>query len=44
LISEDGKKTFIQHVVVPSQKEIESLILGRKKALLFEKYVGSSSG
>ncbi|KAK6107471.1 Isy1-like splicing family protein [Brugia malayi] len=43
LIGDDGKKTFIQHVVVPSQKEIENLILERKKAQLFEKYVGNSS-
>lgn len=43
LIGEDGKKTFVQHVVVPSQNEIESLILERKKAQLFEKYIGSSS-
>ncbi|OZC12112.1 Isy1-like splicing family protein [Onchocerca flexuosa] len=43
LIGDDGKKTFIQHVVVPSQKEIENLILERKKAQLFDRYVGSSS-
>uniref|UniRef100_A0A158Q7C5 Pre-mRNA-splicing factor ISY1 homolog n=1 Tax=Elaeophora elaphi TaxID=1147741 RepID=A0A158Q7C5_9BILA len=43
LIGDDGKKTFIQHVVVPTQKEIENLILERKKAQLFEKYVGNIS-
>ncbi|VDK44973.1 unnamed protein product [Anisakis simplex] len=44
LIGDDGKETFVQHVVVPSQKEIEELILQRKKAQLYEKFVASNLG
>lgn len=41
IVSEDGKETFVQHVVVPSQKEIEELILQRKKAQLYEKFLSN---
>ncbi|VDD88225.1 unnamed protein product [Enterobius vermicularis] len=39
LVGEDGKETFVQHVMVPSQKDIEILILQKKKAQLYEKFI-----
>uniref|UniRef100_A0A914WC53 ISY1 splicing factor-like protein n=1 Tax=Plectus sambesii TaxID=2011161 RepID=A0A914WC53_9BILA len=42
IIGEDGKPTYIQHVPVPSQKDIEEALLERKKAELLEKYVNET--
>lgn len=39
MVGEDGKETFVQHVMVPSQKDIEILILQKKKAQLYEKFI-----
>ncbi|KAI1723324.1 isy1-like splicing family domain-containing protein [Ditylenchus destructor] len=37
---EDGKEMIIKHVMVPSQKEIEEMIVERKKQYLLEKFAG----
>ncbi len=41
-MDEDGQVAYIQHVAVPSQADIEALLLERKKNELAEKYVGSA--
>lgn len=40
MIGEDGKEMVIKHVMVPTQKEIEEMIVERKKQYLLEKFVG----
>jgi len=42
VLGDDGQVVHIQHVAVPSQSEIEQLLLERKKIELTEKYLGSS--
>lgn len=37
---EDGKEMIIKHVMVPSQKEIEEILVERKKQHLLEKFLG----
>ncbi|KAK1799753.1 hypothetical protein P4O66_006290 [Electrophorus voltai] len=39
---EDGAQTFIAHVPVPSQKEIEEALVRRKKMELLQKYASES--
>lgn len=39
VVGEDGKRMTIRHVMVPSQKDIEDMILDRKKKALLEKYL-----
>ncbi|MFH4981340.1 hypothetical protein AB6A40_008049 [Gnathostoma spinigerum] len=39
IVGDDGRETFVQHVVVPSQKEIEALIRQRKKAQLYDQFL-----
>ncbi|KAI4901441.1 hypothetical protein NFI96_014727 [Prochilodus magdalenae] len=39
---EDGTQTFIAHVPVPSQKEIEEALVRRKKMELLQKYASES--
>lgn len=39
-MGEDGREMIIKHVMVPSQKEIEEMIVERKKQYLLEKFVG----
>lgn len=41
MVGEDGKEMVIKHVMVPTQKEIEEMIVERKKQYLLEKFVGS---
>ncbi|KAL3084967.1 hypothetical protein niasHS_010036 [Heterodera schachtii] len=38
VIGEDGKEMIIKHVMVPSQSEIEEMIVERKKQYLLEKF------
>jgi len=38
VMGEDGKEMIIKHVMVPSQKEIEEMIVERKKQHLLEKF------
>lgn len=38
-MGEDGREMTIRHVVVPTQQEIEALILARKKQALLDKYI-----
>jgi len=40
VVGEDGKEMIIKHVLVPSQKEIEEMIVERKKQFLLDKFVG----
>lgn len=40
VIGDDGKEMVIKHVMVPSQKEIEEMIVERKKQYLMAKFVG----
>jgi len=42
MMGDDGQMVQIQHVAVPSQAEIEELLLARKKMELAEKYLGAS--
>lgn len=37
--SDELKRSFVAHVVAPSQKEVEAALLARKKQKLLEKYV-----
>lgn len=39
-MGEDGREMIIKHVMVPSQTEIEEMIVERKKQYLLEKFVG----
>lgn len=39
-MGEDGHKMVIKHVMVPSQAEIEEMIVERKKQYLLEKFAG----
>jgi len=39
VMGEDGSRMAIRHVVVPTQEEVESLILARKKQALVDKYL-----
>ena len=39
LVGDDVKETFVQNVMVPSQKDVEELILQKKKAQLYEKFL-----
>uniref|UniRef100_A0A1I7XG59 Envelope-like protein n=1 Tax=Heterorhabditis bacteriophora TaxID=37862 RepID=A0A1I7XG59_HETBA len=41
VVGEDGKRMTIRHVMVPSQKDIEEMILERKKQALIDKYLGN---
>ncbi|EYC18937.1 hypothetical protein Aduo_016265 [Ancylostoma duodenale] len=41
VVGEDGKQMTIKHVLVPSQKDIEEMIIERKKQELIEKYLSS---
>jgi hypothetical protein len=38
VIGEDGKEMVIKHVMVPSQTEIEEMIVERRKQYLLEKF------
>jgi len=40
VMGEDGREMIIKHVMVPSQSEIEQMIVERKKQHLLEKFVG----
>lgn len=40
VMGEDGREMIIKHVMVPSQKEIEEMIVERKKQYLLEKFLG----
>ena len=40
VVGEDGREMIIKHVMVPSQREIEEMIVERKKQYLLEKFVG----
>jgi hypothetical protein len=37
-MGEDGREMIIKHVMVPSQSEIEQMIVERKKQYLLEKF------
>lgn len=39
VVGEDGKQMTIKHVLVPSQADIEEMIMERKKQELIEKYL-----
>ncbi|CAI4231554.1 unnamed protein product [Auanema sp. JU1783] len=39
VVGEDGRNMTIRHAMVPSQKEIEELILDRKKQTLIDRYL-----
>ncbi|VDL66372.1 unnamed protein product, partial [Nippostrongylus brasiliensis] len=39
VVGEDGKQMTIKHVLVPSQSDIEEMIIERKKKELMEKYL-----
>lgn len=38
---EQGRPMVVKHVMVPSQAEIEEMIVERKKQYLLEKFVGT---
>ncbi|CAK5007585.1 unnamed protein product [Meloidogyne enterolobii] len=40
VMGEDGREMVIKHVMVPSQAEIEEMIVERKKQYLLEKFAG----
>ncbi|PAV88785.1 hypothetical protein WR25_12863 isoform B [Diploscapter pachys] len=40
VVGEDGERMVIRHVMVPSQNDIEDMLLERKKQALREKYLG----
>lgn len=40
VMGEDGKEMIIKHVMVPSQAEIEEMIVERKKQYLLEQFAG----
>ncbi|KAK6041348.1 Isy1-like splicing family protein [Cooperia oncophora] len=42
VVGEDGKQMTIRHVLVPSQSDIEEMIIERKKRELMEKYLATS--
>ncbi|XGW01357.1 hypothetical protein V3C99_013925, partial [Haemonchus contortus] len=42
VVGEDGKQMTIRHVLVPTQSDIEEMIIERKKRELMEKYLATS--
>jgi pre-mRNA-splicing factor ISY1 len=40
VLGDDGKEMVIKHVMVPTQKEIEEMIIERKKQYLLDKFLG----
>lgn len=40
--TEEGNQPFVAHVPVPSQKEVEEMLVQRKKMELLEKYASET--